>query len=325
MRHVLALALAVAVAGAVSAAAPDAKDRGANHEGLAVAATIVPDTLEVGQPATYTLRIELPRAAGEPDVQWKPEPFEVLQEENPVRRSEGDRTVETRSYQIATYQIEKGWVPPPRVVFVAGADTLGAAADTIPIVFRSTLSAAGDTALAPLKPPRAFPRRFPWLAAALALLALALAAGAFLLWRRLRRRPRAAAAPRPAPVPVDTRPAHVIAIEALDALEARRYPQQGLMREHSTGLSEIARRYLGMRYGFDALDSTSFEVMRALAPRALGTEDLTIVRGLLAATDWVKFAKGAPTVEEALALLGQARLLVEHTREREPAAVGSGA
>jgi hypothetical protein len=122
---------------------------------------------------------------------------------------------------------------------------------------------------------------------------------------------------------VDSRPAHVAALLELDRLEAERLPQQGRLREHCTRLSEIVRRYLGARFGFDGLDSTSSEVLQAIASRPVTGDDRAIVREILASTDWVKFARGAAGIEEALGFVGQARLLVEHTRERVLEPTGS--
>jgi len=331
MRARLIAACAVLGAALAACAPADAgalaQQDSAAGRALIIMARLEPDSLEVGEPAVYTLRIESPRGASDPVVEWKPEPFEVLDAMAPEKRTEGDRAIEVRRYRVATYQLEHPFLPPPRILAVAEAETLEATADTLPVVFRSTLASASDTTLAPMKPPRAFPRRIPWiLLGALALAAAAAYAG-HRLWRRYRRRPPPAVVPAAPPLPVDTRPAHAIAFAALDRLEAERLPQQGKIREHSSELASIVRCYLSKRYSFDAIDSTSFEILRAVATRPLTVEDRSLLRELLSATDWVKFAKGIPSVEEALALLGQARLFVERTRERDAApvaAVGTG-
>lgn len=141
-----ALLCAVAAAPAFPGPEKDPAARGA----VSVMAHLDPDTLEVGEPAEYTLRVETPLGAADPIIEWRPEPFEVLGANPPEKRPERGRTIEIRRYRIASYQIEDAFVPPPRVLCVAGGDTLAASADTLPVVFRSTLAAAGDTALAPL-------------------------------------------------------------------------------------------------------------------------------------------------------------------------------
>ena len=52
--------------------------------------------------------------------------------------------------------------------------------------------------------------------------------------------------------------------EALDALRAEDLPGKGRVREFYFRLSEIVRGYLGERYGFDALESTTPELLESL-------------------------------------------------------------
>jgi hypothetical protein len=296
----------------------------ASAAAIEAVARISPDTLEVGQAAEYVLELRLPGDSSDPAMDWDPAPFEILSTMRPERRAaRGGEVTESRRFLLATYQLENGAVPPPRIRVMAGGDTLAVSPETLRVAFRSVL-APGDTALAALKPPRDLPRRFPWLLAAAALAATALAAAAIVLRKRLRRRVRRGGVARPIPVPVDTRPAHVIAFEELDRLEARRLPQQGRLHEYCSALSEILRRYLGRRFGFDAVDSTSAEILEALAARPASREDRDLARSLLSDTDWVKFAKGRPQLEDAVALLGDARRFVERTLETTLAATGSG-
>jgi hypothetical protein len=82
-----------------------------------------------------------------------------------------------------------------------------------------------------------------------------LAGGAvWLLVRKARRRRREVAAAAPV---VDLRPPHEIALEKLAALAGSPQLEAADRRPFYFALSEIAREYLGRRFGFGALDMTS--------------------------------------------------------------------
>jgi hypothetical protein len=79
---------------------------------------------------------------------------------------------------------------------------------------------------------------------------------AFVLWLRryLSRRRALLPPPPPRPLPERTR-------EALEALRAEGLLAKGLVREYHFRLSEIVRGYLGERFGFEALECTSGELL----------------------------------------------------------------
>jgi hypothetical protein len=84
-------------------------------------------------------------------------------------------------------------------------------------------------------------------------------------------------------------------------------------------LSEIVRVYLGRRYEFPALDSTSSEI-RAYLRRRAGTEAaLEILDDWLRVSDMVKYAGYQPPEEEARAAVAEARELIAAT----PAAIAT--
>jgi hypothetical protein len=78
-------------------------------------------------------------------------------------------------------------------------------------------------------------------------------------------------------------------------------------------LSEIVREYLGARYGFDALELTSEELLAALALRA-PVDVAHEVGGWLRAGDLVRYARVPCTRDEAASALAQAVTIVERTR-----------
>ncbi|HIW98112.1 MAG TPA: hypothetical protein H9866_06460 [Candidatus Tidjanibacter gallistercoris] len=153
---------------------------------------------------------------------------------------------------------------------------------------------------------------FAGYAAAGTVLALVLAALAVLVYRRLRAR-RTGAAADGAPLP--SVPPHVRAIQDLEALHNRKLWQSGRVKAYYTGLTDIVRCYLGGRYGINAMEMTSDEIMRATAPLPLSDKNRRDLRGILLTADLVKFAKHEPDGEENEKLYYAAYYFVEDTKE----------
>lgn len=165
--------------------------------------------------------------------------------------------------------------------------------------------------------PRPLAQREEWteLERALQIAAAAAAAGVlafWLVWRWLRR-------PKPVPPPPPPRPAWEIALERLDEvrhaglLATRRYV------EYFDRTTDALRQYLGARYGFDGLESTTDEIVAALGKADLAGASLPEIATLLSGSDLVKFAKSTPTDEECVAALDTAERIVRATMPRAPA------
>lgn len=118
-------------------------------------------------------------------------------------------------------------------------------------------------------------------------LVLAALGWAFLRWRAAKRRAQPAAPVAPA------KPLRERTLALLDALRAEDLPAQGKVREFYFRLSEIVRGYLGERYGFEALESTSTELLEAL--RGLHTPGLSMddVRRFTEDADIARYARAA--------------------------------
>jgi hypothetical protein len=117
--------------------------------------------------------------------------------------------------------------------------------------------------------------------------------GTLLVSRWLKRRPKA---PEPPPPP---RPAWDVAIEKLLLLEREKAELLASERgeEFVDRVSDALREYLGRRYGFDGLESTTDELLRrveALRPHKLSLSGVAL---LLEQCDLVKFARVAPDQE----------------------------
>lgn len=137
---------------------------------------------------------------------------------------------------------------------------------------------------------------------------------AFLVSRWLRRQ-------RPAPPPAPPRPAWELALEALARLRGKRLIEQGLTTEHFAEVSLAVRDYLGQRYGFDGLESTTRELLEQLGkPSAARPEPAVMadIEALLRRADLVKFANLAPEAAECELALERGEQIVRRTMVEAP-------
>jgi hypothetical protein len=151
-----------------------------------------------------------------------------------------------------------------------------------------------------------------------ALLGAAAVAGLTLLFARYLRRRRRAAIPPPPP-----RPPWEIAVEKLAELKRQKQPmldggQGGLFVDQ---LSDVVRAYLGARYLFDGLETTSDEMLMQLKAHGASLGFTQEVGQFLHRCDLVKFAKVEPDEDEVDLLFAKAQDLV-HLSEPERAQAG---
>jgi len=119
--------------------------------------------------------------------------------------------------------------------------------------------------------------------------------------------------PRPVPPPPPPRPPWEVALEELFDVRIAQLVEQGRFVEHIGRVSDAVRKYLGARYGFDGLETTSAEAMAALRRVNPGVTVLRDVETFLAQADLVKFAKLTPTEAECQEAYGRAEDLVRRT------------
>ena len=113
-------------------------------------------------------------------------------------------------------------------------------------------------------------------------------------------------------------PPHVIAIQEIDKLKAEKIWQQGREKEFYTKLTEILRTYIVERYGVNALEMTSGEIMSEIEKRAEVDSVYENLKQILSTSDLVKFAKHKPYMDENDLSLVNAYLFVNQTREPDP-------
>lgn len=144
------------------------------------------------------------------------------------------------------------------------------------------------------------------------LILLAIIAVAFLIWAILRyRKTGVLLRPKPQPSPYET------AIKKLNNLKGAKLWEQGLERDYFTRLTDILREYLQGRFGINAMEMTSAQILDTLHAQ----KDLDIqkryVEQILKIADFVKFAKMRPLPDDNIEAFTNALRFVEETKPVE--------
>jgi hypothetical protein len=121
---------------------------------------------------------------------------------------------------------------------------------------------------------------------------------------------------RPAPPPPPPRPPWELALEALARVRNQQLIERGLTSQLFDEVSLAVREYLGRRFGFDGLESTTRELLEHLArlganaPEGELAED---IEALLRRADLVKFANLTPEAAECELALERGERIVRGT------------
>jgi hypothetical protein len=121
---------------------------------------------------------------------------------------------------------------------------------------------------------------------------------------------------KPLPPPPPPRPAWELALEGLARVREKRLIEQGLTSELFDEVSLLVRDYLGRRFGFDGLESTTRELLEHIArlgPNAPEPALVQEIEVLMRRADLVKFANLAPEAAECELALERGERIVRGT------------
>jgi len=206
-------------------------------------------------------------------------------------------------------------LPPLRVA--SGKDTAESRALVLKVL---PVELDSMTNIHPMEGPAAYPAKWydwvpqwvtdywPWLVIAIGLIAAGVAA--ILYFRRggtvMVRRKRIV-------------PPYELAMRRLGQLRERRLAESGHEKEYYTELTDILRQYLDGRFGINAMEMTSTEIMRSLRSNETARMNADRMSAILEVADFVKFAKMRPLPDDNVKSYNSAVAFVENTRpEPEP-------
>jgi hypothetical protein len=262
--------------------------------------------LSVGDRVHYSVSIMAPKGAGilPPDPsssfgtltvkEWNTRKFE---------QEKADSTV--FEYAVTTYKAEPCTIP--ELFFILEGkdktDTLKTEAIPLTLIPQITTDSVDIMDLRPQQVTGKRPLWWLWMVLCALVLTAGIIAGRF-YFKRARR-------PPPPPPP---KPPYEEAIEALAALEAKKYLLMGLVREYVFELSDILKRYIERRFSINAAEFTTEEMLAWLGISPLEKTQRTAMEWFFRATDPVKFAKMLPD-QDTLARFGiEVRAFLEATR-----------
>lgn len=115
---------------------------------------------------------------------------------------------------------------------------------------------------------------------------------------------------------VPSEPCEVTALRDLERIKTEKLWMRNQVKEYYTDLTETLRRYLASRYGIQAKESTSAEIMEQLKPiMADQPDEAGKLADILQQADLVKFAKMEPLPDENDKALADAEAFVNTTTD----------
>lgn len=265
-----------------------------------------PDTVTVGDPVTLTIRFTAgpDYRAGRIDWPFSADTLSPLETLQTAEVPDSNRTCRIRVALFATGTLRVS--PSSLLLLGPGGDSLlvAFAPESVHVatVLDSAAIAEGPAGYKDLIEP---PGRIPWWVWLGAVLFAA--AGAALIWYW--RRPRAVVVAPVAPA----LPPWEVARAELEALTAKGYHLRGEPRLFAIELSEIARRYLEKRFGFEALEQTTTEIRFALTHAEVEERRRQEILDTLVSCDLAKYAKYHWPAPELTRALGTVRAFIDAT------------
>ncbi|NOX86343.1 MAG: hypothetical protein GXO86_10335 [Chlorobi bacterium] len=243
--------------------------------------------------------------------------IEVIKKHDIDTTRKNGNLILSQLYTITSFDSGYFEIPPAEFRFHPVGDTSVKYTANTNTLFLNVTTPMVDTTKAfkpivgPVSEPYTFAEIFPWV-----LLGLVIIGGIFfLIWyyrRKKKDKPLFVRRPKPA-LPPD-----VEAIQNLEELRLAKVWQQGKLKEYYTQLTDIMRHYFERRYGFDAPEMTSDEILDRLMEEKVNDQAFGKMKDVLQLADLVKFAKAQPApLENDLSL----NHCIDFVKETKPAPV----
>lgn len=281
-----------------------------------VTAAIDSTVVEMGSRATITVTVADPARSGA--IVGLPEPNTTLGDLDII-----DVTADTLpagyEYRLTIQAFTPGVMTMAPFRYAVGADTAESDILTLKV---NPVGLDSLTTINPMDSITAAPSRwYDWIPVwtLWVLLGLAVAAIGICLWLIYRKHgtliPRAAK-------PVDP---YREAMDALEGLRRRKLAESGHEKEYYTSLVDILRRYLDRRFGINAMEMSSTQILTSLHDNPETRGDQPRIRQILELADFVKFAKVRPIPEDNIKTYNGVVQFVESTRPAPEPAEGADA
>lgn len=119
--------------------------------------------------------------------------------------------------------------------------------------------------------------------------------------------------------PVKITPPYDLAVMRLNDLQAKKLAQNGREKEYYTELTEILRQYLEGRFGINAMEMSSTQIIDTLRHNKETKPGSDLMKQILEIADFVKFAKVRPLPDDNIKAFNSAVKFVEDSKPLPPA------
>lgn len=110
-------------------------------------------------------------------------------------------------------------------------------------------------------------------------------------------------------------PPHEQAVKELDEIKQQKLWQQGRSKEYFTMITDTLRRYIVERFGINAMEMTSGEILDIIRKTPDASSVYDNLQQILLLSDFVKFAKMNPLPDENDLSMKNAYLFVDQTKQ----------
>jgi len=249
--------------------------------------------------------------------------FEIKSYNFPDPLMEDGRIIERFDFNISVYDTGKYAIPPFPVAYFLDDTTSKYSiieAPAIDIFVNSVMTGEEAAELKDVKNPLEIPIDY-WFWIIVSVVVILAAVSAWAVYYIVKRRREKGYLFTPPPPP---RPAHELALEALEELYTSDLLERRAFKAFYSGLSEILRIYLEGRYYIKALEETTYEIMRDLEEHLEQNNLYKKLYELFTLSDLVKFAKMKPQADEidnnkkfALEFVNETKLIFEAVEPAE--------
>jgi hypothetical protein len=256
----------------------------------------------IGDQIRLTLSLSCPKQAV---IVWPHVGDTLTSKIEVVRKSSLDSLVaadqsglKTFSQQITITSFDSGYfaIPPFTILFKNPGDAEYKATETDPLLLevrtvQVDLTKEIKDIKSPLKAPVTFRELLPWI---LGFIGLCLVAYGIIYYIRKRKKAEPLLQIRKKP----ELPPHVIALDALESLRAKKLWQSGKIKEYHTELTDIIRTYIENKFHIPAIEMVTDEILGGIERAVASPETKGKLRDMLQLSDLVKFAKERPLPDE---------------------------
>jgi hypothetical protein len=282
-----------------------------NAQNITVSASTDTSVYKVGDYIKYQLELHYDKNVHVilPPVKDSIKVLEFIQELPVEKKEENTKIIEKHNYIFSKYDSSKVTIPPVKIYYTVGNDTIQKYLATPPMtILVKTLTVDTQNEIKDIKQPIKLPLDW-WFIALLVVCILLILTAAIWGYRYYRKKKLN----KGTIIPVKVIPPHEIALNELKILEEKKLWQQGQVKEFHSEITEIIRKYFENRFNFRALEMTSAEILGVLSYIEDGRKVVDLSNDFFTNADLVKFAKFQPIMKVNEEMMKQAYMIVNTT------------